>query len=69
MCAAGALRGVAGVDDDDPAPGPAEHERRAQAGGAAADDRDVVGRRFHALQRAAPAARIARFVAVSGNRR
>ena len=34
-------RGVsrrAGVDDGDPAPRPAEHERRAQAGRAAADD-------------------------------
>ena len=42
-------RGVArraGVDDDHAAPGAAEHERRGQAGGAAADDRHVIGLRF-----------------------
>ena len=51
-------RGVARravVDDDDPAPGPAEHERGAQTGRAAADDRDVIGLGVHALQRGPPA--------------
>ena len=36
-----------GVDDDDPAPRAAEHERGAQAGGAASDDRDVIGLGVH----------------------
>ena len=69
MCAAGALRGAAGVDDDDPAPRPAEHERGAQTGGAAADDRNVIGLGCMCRTRAARGAAIATFVAVSGNRR
>ena len=57
----------AGVDDGDPAPRPAEHERRAQPGGAAADHHHVVGLGFHALDGARSAVAGATFVAVSGN--
>ena len=39
----GSVARRAGVDDDDPAPGPAEHERGAQTGGPASDDRHVIG--------------------------
>ena len=51
----------AGVDDHDAAARPAEHERGAQPGGPAADDRDVIGVHV-SMQRPActPAARIAR---------
>ena len=48
----GSVARRAGVDDHDPAPRPAEHERRAQTGGPAADDRHVIGFGVHALQRA-----------------
>jgi DNA-binding transcriptional ArsR family regulator len=41
-----------GVDDDDTAPRPAEHERRAQSSGPASDDHNVIGVGFHALQHA-----------------
>jgi hypothetical protein len=42
------LRGLAGVDHDDPAPRPAEDQRRAQPSGAASDDRHVMRVRLHA---------------------
>ena len=57
------------VDDHDPAPRPAEHERRAQPGGPASDDRHVIDLTFHALSVHAAGGDMARFVAVSGNRR
>ena len=44
----GRVAGRAGVDDDHAAPGPAQHQRCAQTGGAAADDRDVVRVGLHA---------------------
>ena len=65
----GSVARRAGVDDDDPAPRPAEHERGAQAGGPASDDRHVIGLGCPCAPACTPAARIARFVAVSGNRR
>ena len=49
MCAAGAFRGVAGIDDGDPSPRPAEHERRAQPGGAASNHHNVIACCIHAL--------------------
>ena len=42
MWAAGALRGLAGVHHQDLAAGPGQHQSCGQAGGAAADDHDVV---------------------------
>ena len=65
----GSVARRAGVDHDDPAPRPAEHERGAQTGRPASDDRNVIGLRFSCAPACTPAAWIARFVAVSGNRR
>ena len=47
MCAAGALRGCAGVHHGDRAPGPGQDQGRRQTGGAAADDHHVVCRSCH----------------------
>ena len=68
MCAAGAFRGVSGIDDGDSASRPAEYERCAQTGCAAADDDHVIGLGFHGLDGARARSRPQRFVAVSGNR-
>ena len=72
MCAAGALRGCAGVDHCDTAAGPAEHQGGAQAGGSATDDHDVIGLvSFMAVnllrQRCTRRPALTTFVAVSGN--
>ena len=37
------VAGRAGVDDRDPAPGPAQHESGGETGGSATDDHDVIG--------------------------
>ena len=67
----GGVAWLAGVDDDHAPAGASEHERRAQAGGAAADDRDVVGVSVgvHGPQRAPLTPGFEGFVAVSGKRR
>jgi hypothetical protein len=57
----------AGVDHGDPAPRPAEHERRTQAGSAAADHHHVIAGCVHASEGARAAPDLAMFVAVSGN--
>ena len=59
----------AGVDDHDAPPRAAEHERRAQAGGAAADDRHVLGVVVHVRSLRAAGAGLHVSVAVSGTRR
>src|SRR3954470_3642944 len=38
----GRVAGLGGVNNEDPTPAPAEHERGAQPGGTAAHDQDVV---------------------------
>ena len=65
----GRVARLARVDDHDPAPRAAEHERRAEARGAAADDRYFIRFGVHAPQRGAKAPLREGFVAVSGKRR
>ena len=43
----GSVARRAGIDHGDPAPRPAQHERRTQAGRTAADHHHVIGVRFH----------------------